>query len=198
MPKFRHEVLAKRYGFQKVTPSQVRVSGATEAARKLPDKDQHLVTKQLSHNVGTSAMYYEAIAGPSHAAKAFCSMQQLHLPSSSSLDSDQGSHVKRRRLRTRASTPDGDSDDVVHQKKHRRFTSSDSDNDKGNPKPKKRCPFTAHEREVINLYFDQNIREGTTPSLDECGTFVCNHDLARTPRQIQDRVKTVNKANRGK
>ena len=101
-------------------------------------------------------------------------------------------------MRTRASTPDGDSDDVVHRKKHHRFTSSDSDNDKGNPKQTKRCPFTAHEREVINLYFDQNIREGTTHCLDECGTFVHNHDLAQTPRQIQDHLKTVNKANRGK
>ena len=108
MPKFRQEILAKRYGFERVTPSQVRVSGATEAARKLPDKDQRLVTKQLSHTLQTSTMYYEAIAGPSHATKAFCSMQQLHLPSSS--DSDQGSHIKRRQMRTRASSPDGESD----------------------------------------------------------------------------------------
>ena len=95
MSKFRHEILSKRYGFERVTSTQVRVSGATEAARKLPDKDQRLVTKQLSHTRVTSTKYYEAIAGPSHAAKAFCSMQQLHRPSgSSSSDSDEGSHVK--------------------------------------------------------------------------------------------------------
>ena len=191
MPKFRQEILAKWYGFERVTPSQVRVSGATEAARKLPDKDQRLVTKQLSHTLQTSTMYYEAIVGPSHAAKAFCSMQQLHLPSSS--DSDQGSHIKRRQMRTRASSPDGESDIFVHRKKHHRFTSSDSDDDKGVPKRKKCWPFTAEEREVINLYFEQNIKERTTPTLDECATFVRDHHLARTPRQVQDRVKTVNR-----
>ena len=191
MPKLRQEILAKRYGFERVTPSQVRVSGAIEAARKLPDKDQCLVTKQLSHTLQTYTMYYEAIAGPCHATKAFCSMQQLHLPSSS--DSDQGSHIKRHQMRTRASSPDGESDIFVHRKKHRRFTSSDSDDDKGVPKRKKRRPFTAEEREVINLYFEQNIKERSTPTLDECATFVRDHHLARTPRQVQDRVKTVNR-----
>ena len=86
MQKFRHDALTRRYGFSAVSATQVCISGVTEAARKLPHKDQLLVCKQMLHSAGTSAMHYETIAGPSHAAKAFPSMQQLQLSSSSDSD----------------------------------------------------------------------------------------------------------------
>ena len=54
-------------------------------------------------------------------------------------------------------------------------SNSDSDNGDPNPSRKKHRPFTPHEREVINLYFDQYIREGTTPSLE-------NHDLSKNTK----------------
>jgi len=57
------------------------------------------------------------------------------------------------------------------------------------PPPAKRRKFTRSEEQVIEEYFSSHIEQGKTPTIPECKTFLYSHDLQRTAKNIQDKVR---------
>jgi hypothetical protein len=65
-------------GLQLPNATRVRKIGATTVAMKYGQTPEaSLVTRQMSHSLHTEAMYYQAIVGDNHAARAYSTMKQL-------------------------------------------------------------------------------------------------------------------------
>lgn len=62
------------------TATDVRKMGATEAAKTRSEAEVRLIAQQMSHDVRTSAKYYQHIRGPSIAKKAFDTMELIVNP----------------------------------------------------------------------------------------------------------------------
>ena len=52
-----------------------------------------------------------------------------------------------------------------------------------------RVQFSAEEIESISIYFESYIAAGDKPSIRDCRDFLANHNLAREPKQIRDKVR---------
>ena len=64
----------------------------------------------------------------------------------------------------------------------------------GEPRLKRKRPFTEGETEVIRRYFTTSIAEDKSPTLAACAKFVEEKLFARSPKDIQDKVKNLRKA----
>lgn len=67
---------------------------------------------------------------------------------------------------------------------------------KGEEKAKKspRKKYSSEEPEEVRSYFAPAILAGMTPSLEECSEFLKGREMARTKKQLQDKVKNLMKS----
>ncbi len=141
-----------------------------EAALNLERPDATLVTRQLSHTADTDINYYQALSGSKHAATALQRMEEARAKKSEGKGKAEiapkttplSAKGKGKEEMTTESTP-----------------------------TRKRRRFTEEEEEMITLYFEDNIQSSDTPHLEDGVVFLQNHPLERTPKNIQDKVKTI-------
>lgn len=148
--------LGVKYGLSLPTASRVRKIGATAVALNLGDSTKaHLVTRNMSHSVNTSAQYYQAIVGDSHAATAFETMSQLR---------EDGSEVDAKSSESPLLTP---------------------------RKAQRRHAYSEKESNAVAKYFASHVEQGIPASLAECKEFLLVNEMARTPKNIQDKVRAL-------
>ena len=59
------------------------------------------------------------------------------------------------------------------------------------PKSSRRRFFSESELEAVEDYFSDTVVNGTTPSIAKCRAFLGRHNMARSPKNIQDKVKNL-------
>ena len=151
--------LGTKYGLNLPNASHVRKIGVTAMALNLGDLTKaHLVTRNMSHSLNTSAEYYQAIVGDSHAAEAFEAMSQLR-------------HESDTKIKT-----------------------SDSPSSLATPqKAQQRRLYSELETVAVAKYFAGYIEKGIAASLADCKEFLSVHPMKRTPKNIQNKVRSFRK-----
>lgn len=157
-----------KYGLNLPSATKVRKIGATSVALKLGESaEAHLVTRQMSHSVSTDAQYYQAIVGDKHAAAAYSTMSNL------------------RKERSSSGVPNSSLSSANRSAEESSDTCSSVQRRRG---------YTPKETRAIESYFGRQIMEGKSVSLTECNEFLSSHPMTRSPKNIQDKVRSVIKA----
>ncbi len=168
-------VLTKRYGRKVPTPTSVRKAGATAAVKSLTHGQLTVVARQMGHSLSTSSQYYQAVVGADQATQAFQLRRSL-MPAQDESSSEEEQTPK-------PPTP----------------PKSNGKEQQSQPSPKKPSPqakrtrvkYTKEEEASIRAYFAGHIESGCTLTLLQCEAFCGNSATARTPKNIQDKVRVM-------
>ena len=192
----RFRTLTKRFSLPHLTATRVRKIAATEAALNMSGADAALITRQLSHSVETDVRFYQALSGSHHAATAFHAMEQMRKTKGEGKPEMTKNAIGAKDGVDKAEVLE-ERGDGMDQGKERKTTLHE-ENGKISQTQKehelagqKRRRFTQDEEEMVNLYFSDTIQACQTASLEECKTFLENHPIERSPKQIQDKVKNL-------